>query len=45
MEESLLEVMYELPEQQNLQRCVVDENVIRKVYPPILQFREEKKIA
>jgi ATP-dependent Clp protease ATP-binding subunit ClpX len=45
IEDVLLDVMYELPEQQNLERCIVDENVIRKVYPPILHMKEEKKIA
>ena len=37
--------MYELPDQQNLERVVVDENVIKKVYPPILHMKDEKKIA
>jgi len=45
LEETLLDVMYELPEQTTLERCIVDENVVRKVYPPILHFRQEKKIA
>jgi len=45
IEDVLLDVMYELPEQQNLERCVVDDNVIRKTYPPILHVKEEKKIA
>lgn len=45
LEDVLLDVMYELPDQQNLERCIVDENVVRKAYPPILQFKEEQKIA
>jgi len=45
LEDVLLDVMYDLPEQANLERCVIDENVIRKVYPPILHMKEEKKIA
>jgi ATP-dependent Clp protease ATP-binding subunit ClpX len=45
IEDVLLDVMYDLPEQQNLDRCVIDDNVIRKVYPPILHMKEEKKIA
>src|SRR5262249_49840970 len=45
LEEILLDVMYDLPDQQNLVRCIVDENVIHKAYPPILQYKEEKKIA
>ncbi len=45
LEEVLLDVMYDLPEQQNLSRCTVDDKVINKVYPPILQYKEEKKIA
>jgi len=45
LEETLLDVMYELPDQTTLERCIIDESVVRKVYPPILHFREEKKIA
>ena len=45
LEDVLLDVMYELPEQQNLERCIVDDNVIRKAYPPIMQMKHEKKIA
>ena len=45
LEEVLLDVMYELPEQPNLLRCTVDDKVIHRVYPPILQYKEEKKIA
>ena len=37
--------MYDLPEQQNLARCTVDDKVIHKIYLPILQYKEEKKIA
>ena len=45
IEDVLLDIMYELPEQQNLERVIVDENVVKKVYPPILQMKDEKKIA
>jgi len=45
LEDVLLDVMYDLPEQPNLERCVIDDNVIRKTYPPILHMKEEKKIA
>ncbi len=45
VEDVLLDVMYDLPDQQNLERCVIDENVVKKVYPPILHLKEEKKIA
>jgi ATP-dependent Clp protease ATP-binding subunit ClpX len=45
LEDVLLDIMYELPDQQNLERVIIDENVIRKVYPPILQMKDEKKIA
>jgi ATP-dependent Clp protease ATP-binding subunit ClpX len=45
LEDLLLDVMYDLPDQTMLERCIIDENVVRKVYPPILHFREEKKIA
>ena len=45
LEEVLLDVMYDLPDQQNLARCTVDEKVIQRIYPPILTYKEEKKIA
>jgi ATP-dependent Clp protease ATP-binding subunit ClpX len=45
LEDVLLDLMYELPDQQNLERVIIDENVIRKVYPPILQMKDEQKIA
>jgi ATP-dependent Clp protease ATP-binding subunit ClpX len=45
LEDVLLDIMYELPDQRNLERVIIDENVIRKVYPPILQMKDEKKIA
>jgi ATP-dependent Clp protease ATP-binding subunit ClpX len=45
LEDVLLDIMYELPDQQNLERVIIDENVIRKVYPPILQMKDAKKIA
>ncbi|MBI3291316.1 MAG: ATP-dependent Clp protease ATP-binding subunit ClpX [Elusimicrobia bacterium] len=45
IEDLMLDVMYELPEQRGLQRCVVDERVVAKEYPPLLTYREEEKIA
>ena len=45
LEDLLLDVMYELPDQTLLERCVIDDKVVRKIYPPILHFKEEKKIA
>jgi ATP-dependent Clp protease ATP-binding subunit ClpX len=45
LEDVLLDVMYELPEQPNLERCIIDENVVLKTYPPILRFKEEQQIA
>ena len=46
LEDVLLDIMYELPDQQNLERCIIDESVIQKIYPPILQMKEdEQKIA
>jgi ATP-dependent Clp protease ATP-binding subunit ClpX len=45
LEDILMDIMYDLPEQSSLDRCIIDENVVRKAYPPILHYREEKKIA
>jgi ATP-dependent Clp protease ATP-binding subunit ClpX len=45
LEDVLLDIMYELPDQQNLERVIIDENVVKKVYPPILQMKHQQKIA
>lgn len=45
IEGTMLDLMYELPEQNNLARCVIDENVIRGIQPPLLIHRNEAKIA
>ena len=41
LEETLLDVMYELPEDKTLKKCIVDLNTIQKKSPPIL-IRESK---
>ncbi len=45
IEDVLVDVMYDLPEQTQLERVVVDDKVIQKVYPPVLHMKQEKKIA
>ncbi|MDI6641329.1 MAG: ATP-dependent Clp protease ATP-binding subunit ClpX [Elusimicrobiota bacterium] len=45
IEEFLLDVMYDLPEEKGLNKCVIDRNVVRKVYPPKLIYTTEEKIA
>jgi len=43
IEEILLDVMYELPEDKNLRKCIVDLNVAQKKRPPILVHENELK--
>jgi len=41
IEELMLDVMYELPDQKNLEKCVIDEKVVRKIYPPVLIYKNQ----
>jgi len=45
LEQALLDVMYELPSMQNVQKVVVDEHTIEGVGKPLVIYSEEKKIA
>ncbi len=43
IEDIMLDIMYELPEKKNLIKCIVDEKVVQKEYPPILIYNEQLK--
>ena len=43
LEEILIDVMYELPEDKALRKCIVDLNVVQKKKPPILIHENELK--
>ena len=46
MEEAMLDVMFELPSEENVQECVISEQVIlNRDYPVVLYRNEEKKSA
>ncbi len=45
LEQALLDVMYELPSMQNVQKVVVDEHTVEGVGKPLIIFSEEKKAA
>ena len=45
MEETMLDIMYELPSIENVKECVVGEDVVLKNEDPILLFEQEKKQA
>ena len=45
MEETMLEIMYELPSTENVRECIVGEEVVLKNEPPILLFEQAKKQA
>ena len=46
LEEAMLDVMFELPSEENVQECVISEQVIlNKDYPVVLYETEEKKSA
>ncbi|OGS21713.1 MAG: ATP-dependent protease ATP-binding subunit ClpX [Elusimicrobia bacterium RIFOXYA2_FULL_39_19] len=41
IEELMLDVMYDLPEMKNLEKCIVDEKVVKKIHPPIMIFKNQ----
>ena len=43
LEEVLIDVMYDLPEDKTLRKCIVDLNAIQKKRPPILVREDEMK--
>jgi ATP-dependent Clp protease ATP-binding subunit ClpX len=47
LEEAMLEVMYELPSEENVTECVINEQVISNGDYPVLLFenKENKKSA
>ena len=45
MEETMLDIMFELPSKENVQECVVGEEVVLKHEDPILLYEQPKKQA
>ncbi len=45
MEETMLDIMYEIPSQKNVKECVVGEEVVLKNEAPILLYEQPKKQA
>ncbi|WP_022665282.1 ATP-dependent Clp protease ATP-binding subunit ClpX [Desulfospira joergensenii] len=45
MEETMLDIMYEIPSMENVRECVVGEEVVLKNEPPILLYEQPKKQA
>lgn len=45
IEHALLEIMFDLPSIQNLQKVLVDEGVVSGANPPILVYSEEPRLA
>lgn len=45
MEETMLDIMYELPSKENVRECVIGEEVILKNEDPILLYEQPKKQA
>ena len=45
MEETMLEIMYEIPSIENVSECVIEEDVVLKHEEPILLFNQAKKQA
>ncbi len=45
MEETMLDIMYEIPSKENVRECVVGEEVVLKKEDPILLYEQPKKQA
>jgi len=45
LEHALIDTMYELPNQDNVEKVVVDESTIEEDKPPLLVYREAAKKA
>ena len=45
IEHALLEVMFELPNQQNVAKVVIDENTITSGAKPLLIYHEPQKVS
>ncbi len=45
MEETMLDIMFEIPSKENVQECVVGEEVVLKQEEPILLYEQPKKQA
>ncbi len=43
MEETMLDIMYEIPSKENVRECVVGEEVVLKNEAPILLYEQPKK--
>jgi ATP-dependent Clp protease ATP-binding subunit ClpX len=43
LEDAMLDVMYDMPSQDDVVSCTITEEVITQGVPPILSFRERKK--
>ena len=45
MENLLLDVMYNLPTEQNVTKVVIDENTVTKDSKPLLIYQDKQKVA
>ncbi len=45
MEHALLDVMYELPGMDNVEKVVIDENMINGDTPPLLIYADQPKVS
>jgi ATP-dependent Clp protease ATP-binding subunit ClpX len=45
IEQALLDVMYELPSQQNVAKVVIDENTVTNGAKPLLIYHDQPKVS
>ena len=45
MEETLIDIMYELPSEENVSKCVIGKECITSHKPPELIYKERQEMA
>ena len=45
MEHALLDIMYELPSMENVEKVVIDENMVTGTTPPLLIYADQPKVS
>jgi len=43
LEEIMLDVMYDIPSQENVEKCIITKDTVEKMVPPTVIINENKK--
>jgi ATP-dependent Clp protease ATP-binding subunit ClpX len=45
LEEIMLDVMFKLPSMKGARRCIINKDVVRGLYPPLIEFEGETAVS